>query len=246
MASSFWRGVGVGLLWVLGAMQVALAQSRGGPLAEADGAERTLSPYFFVRGDGATEQLPLKGTDVAVNIAGVIADVRVTQRYRNEGQNPIEAEYVFPGSTRAAVYGLTMTLADRRVVAEIREKEQARAEYQAAKSQGKSAALLEQHRPNVFKMNVANILPGDDIVVELRYTELIVPTDGTYEFVYPTVVGPRYVSPAEQAAPAPGEGWQASPYLPQGVEPTGEFRLKVSLNSAIPLKQTASPSHRVT
>src|SRR5688572_2984993 len=63
-----------------------------------DAADRTLSPYFFVHGDGATEQLPLKATDVQVSIAGVIADVKVTQRYRNDGKTPIEAEYVFPGS----------------------------------------------------------------------------------------------------------------------------------------------------
>ncbi len=214
---------------------------------EIPDGDRTLSPYFFVRGDGAIEQLPLKSTDVAIDIAGVIADVRLTQRYRNDGQTPIEAEYVFPGSTRAAVYGLTMTIGERRVVAEIREKGEARAEFQAARSAGKSAALLEQHRPNVFKMNVANIMPGDEIVVELRYTELIVPTGGVYEFVYPTVVGPRYASPAEQAAPtAAQDRWQSSPYLREAEEPVGEFKLRATLSSAIPLKRTASPSHQVS
>src|SRR5262245_32190562 len=96
--------------------------------ADVDDADRTQSPYFFVHGDGATDLLPLEATDVQVAIAGVIADVKVTQRYRNDGKTPIEAEYVFPGSTRAAVYGLTMTIGERRVVAEIREKEKARAE----------------------------------------------------------------------------------------------------------------------
>lgn len=201
------------------------------------GGEQTLSPYFFVHGDGATDQLPLKGTDVDISIAGVIADVKVTQRYRNDGKNTIEAEYVFPGSTRAAVYALSMAIGERRVVAEIREKDQARVEYQAAKSAGKSAALLEQQRPNVFKMNVANILPGDEIVVELRYTELIVPTDSVYEFVFPTVVGPRYVSHAEHSA--------ANPYLHEGVEPSSDFHLSAAINSGIPIKETSSPSHRV-
>ena len=70
----------------------------------------------------------------------------------------------------------------------------------AAKAQGKTAALLEQHLPNVFQMNVANIMPGDDVKVELRYTELLVPTDGKYQFVFPTVVGPRYRSPANKVA----------------------------------------------
>ena len=225
----------------LPALALAQAQTAGG-----DSADRTLSPYFFVRGDGSDEQLPLKGTDVQVSIAGVIADVKVTQRYRNDGSNPIEAEYVFPGSTRAAVHALTMTIGERRVVAQIREKQQARVEYDAAKAAGKSAALLEQHRPNVFKMKVANIMPGDVVEVELRYTELIVPVNSIYEFVYPTVVGPRYVSKAEHAAPpASRENWQSNPYLHAGEEPTSEFTLRAAINSGIAIKDTSSSSHRV-
>jgi Ca-activated chloride channel family protein len=95
------------------------------PASEDGEADRTLSPYFFVHGDGTTEQLPLKGTDVEVSVAGVIADVKVTQHYRNDGKNAIEAQYVFPGSTRAAVYALSMAIGERKVVAQIREKGEA-------------------------------------------------------------------------------------------------------------------------
>ena len=85
---------------------------------------------------------------------------------------------------------------------QIREKQQARIEYDSAKKEGKTAALLEQHLPNVFQMNVANIMPGDDVKVELRYTELLVPQAGNYQFVFPTVVGPRYNSPQSSQATA--------------------------------------------
>jgi Ca-activated chloride channel family protein len=146
--------------------------------------------------------LPLKSTHVDVRVSGVIADVTVVQTYKNEGQRAIEAKYVFPGSTRAAVHGMNVRLADRLITAKIREKQQARIEYDTAKKEGKTAALLEQHLPNVFQMNVANILPGDDVKVELRYTELLVPTDGNYQFVFPTVVGPRYNSPQSPARPS--------------------------------------------
>jgi Ca-activated chloride channel family protein len=226
---------------VLAALPMVADAQRAAP-TDGETTDRTLSPYFFVHGDGSVEQLPLKSTDVKVTIAGVIADVQVTQRYHNDGKTPIEAEYVFPGSTRAAVYGLTMTVGERRVEAQIREKEKARAEYAAAKSAGKNAALLEQQRPNVFKMNVANIMPGDDVAVELHYTELIVPTDGVYEFVYPTVVGPRYVSGAETARAQ--ENWQANPYLPDGTPPVSDFALRARINSGIPIKEATSPSHR--
>ncbi|MDQ7975468.1 MAG: VIT domain-containing protein, partial [Rhodocyclaceae bacterium] len=122
---------------------------------EAAPRQKTESPYFFVKSDSPdVDRLPLKGTDVDVRISGVIADVTVTQTYRNEGQRPIEAKYVFPGSTKAAVGGLTVRLADRLITAQIREKQQARIEYETAKQEGKTAALLEQQLPNVFQMNV--------------------------------------------------------------------------------------------
>ncbi len=171
--------------------------------AEDTDARVPESPYFHVHSDDpGVDALPLKATQVDVRIAGVIAAVTVTQHYRNEGQRPIEARYVFPGSTQAAVHAMTVRVGEREIVAQIREKQRARLEYDNAKREGKTTALLEQERPNVFSMNVANILPGDDVRVELQYTELIAPHDGRYRYVFPTVVGPRYRSPA--ASPANG------------------------------------------
>ncbi|BAU50245.1 vault protein inter-alpha-trypsin subunit [Sulfurifustis variabilis] len=214
-------------------------------LAGAGPADRTESPYFFVDSDDPeVDRLPLKATRVDVRIVGVIADVTVTQHYRNEGTRAIEARYVFPGSTRAAVYGMNVRLADRLLTARIREKAQARVEYDAAKREGKTAALLEQHRPNVFQMNVANILPGDDVAVELRYTELLVPTDGTYRFVFPTVVGPRYNGSPESGS-GTSEKWISMPFLHQGGLSNARFDLAVELATPIPLQAVSSPSHRI-
>lgn len=204
---------------------------------------KTESPYFFVKGgDPAIDRLPLKSTKVDVRISGVIADVTVTQQYKNEGTRPIEAKYVFPGSTKAAVHGMNVRLGDRLITAQIREKQQARIAYDQAKSEGKTAALLEQHLPNVFQMNVANILPGDDVRVELRYTELLVPSDANYQFVFPTVVGPRYNSPQSGQAQAK---WVAQPVLPAGEKSTGAFDIQVALASPIGLKEVRSQTHPV-
>ena len=157
------------------------------------GDDKTLSPYFVVKSNNSSvDNLPLQSTTADVKIAGVIADVQVTQVYKNNGRDALEALYVFPTSTKAAVYGMRMQIGDRIIDAEIKEKGQARKEYEAAKENGQRASLLEQKRPNVFQMNVANIMPGDVVKVILSYTEKLVPTEGTYEFVYPTVVGPRY------------------------------------------------------
>ncbi|MDZ4355478.1 MAG: VIT and VWA domain-containing protein [Variovorax sp.] len=204
---------------------------------------KTESPYFFVKSDDpSVDRLPLKGTEVAVKISGVIADVTVTQTYRNEGQRAIEAKYGFPGSTKAAVSGLNVRLADRLITAQIREKQQAKIEYDTAKKEGKTAALLEQHLPNVFQMNVANILPGDDVKVELRYTELLVPQSGNYQFVFPTVVGPRYNSPQSENAQAQ---WPAQPTLRAGVAPSTSFKLTASIDTPMGLKEIRSATHTI-
>jgi Ca-activated chloride channel family protein len=208
-------------------------------------ADKTLSPYFFVEGgDPSIDRLPLKDTRVDVAIAGVIADVTVRQVYENHGTRPIHIRYVFPASTRAAVHGMTMTVGNVRTVARIRERERAAREFEAAKSEGKSASLLEQSRPNVFTMKLANVLPGDTIVVELKYTELLVPTDGQYEFVYPTVVGPRYSEKRESDA-APQDEFVKAPYTRQGEAPRSEFHLSGVVSTGVPLQELGSPSHQV-
>ena len=211
--------------------------------ADDSDARRAESPYFHVSGsDGSVDRLPLKSTRVDVRIAGVIADVTVTQHYRNEGQRALEARYVFPGSTTSAVYAMNVRLGERLLTAKIREKQQARIEYETAKQEGKTTTLLEQHRPNVFEMNVANILPGDDVAVELRYTELLTPHDAVYGFVFPTVVGPRYNSPQGAAA---GEKWVSTPHLPAGLPSPAAFEIKVTLDTPVPVKEIASRSHEV-
>jgi Ca-activated chloride channel family protein len=208
-------------------------------------ADKTLSPYFFVEGgDPAIDRLPLKDTRVDVAIAGVIADVTVRQVYENGGSRPIHARYVFPASTRAAVYGMTMTVGNVRTVARIRERETANREFEAAKREGKNASLLEQSRPNVFTMKLANVMPGDTIVVELKYTELLVPTDGLYEFVYPTVVGPRYSEKTERQA-APQDMFVKAPYTRQGELPRSEFHFAGTLSTGVPLQELTSPSHQL-
>jgi Ca-activated chloride channel family protein len=237
-------GLGRVIFAVLVALLAAAALLAWSPAyADDSEARKAESPYFHVASsDASVDRLPLKSTRVDVRIAGVIADVTVTQHYRNEGQRAIEARYVFPGSTASAVYAMNVRLGERLLVAKIREKQQARIEYETAKQEGKTTALLEQHRPNVFEMNVANILPGDDVAVELRYTELLTPRDAVYGFVFPTVVGPRYNSPQGAAAAEKGI---ATPYLKAGAASESAFEIKVTLDTPMPLKAIASRSHAV-
>ncbi|MCD4814549.1 VWA domain-containing protein [bacterium] len=214
-------------------------------LVPEDNLDKTLSPYFFVKSDNPrVDRLPLKSTRADVIISGVIADVKITQVYKNEGKNTLEAVYVFPASSRAAVYAMRMTVGKRIIEAKIQERKKARETYEKALAEGKTASLLEQQRPNVFQMNVGNILPGDEIKVELNYTELMVPKDSTYAFVYPTVVGPRYSEQTEKTA-GTQDKWVANPYLKEGKDAPFTFGFDLTINSGIPIARLTSPSHDI-
>jgi Ca-activated chloride channel family protein len=215
-----------------------------GPLdgTDAERGDHSLAPYLYVDGgDPETERLPLRETSAQVNVAGVIAHVAVRQVFENGGKKPIEAVYVFPASTRAAVHGMRMKIGQRVVEAKIDRRAAARATYEAAKAQGKRTSLLEQERPNVFTMNVANIMPGDRIEVQLDYSELLVPEDATYEFVFPTVVGPRYTGGADPQK----DQWMANPHLPAGAPSPTKFDLGVHLETGVGIKEMSSPSHGI-
>jgi len=209
------------------------------------GPDRSLAPHFVVEGDqSVVDGLPMKSTRADVQVAGVIARVRVTQTYKNEGKKPIEAKYVFPGSTRAAVFGMTMHVGTRKIKAKIEKREAARRIYEQAKQQGKTASLLEQQRPNVFEMNVANILPGDEIRVILDYTEALVPDGGTYEFVYPAVVGPRYTEMNKKTADGHSK-FSNQPYTRAGKKAKYDWDVQLGIDAGMPIHGLASPSHRI-
>ncbi len=208
--------------------------------AQNENADKSLSPYFLVNNAAPnTDALPLKSTTADVKIAGLIADVTVRQTYANTGSVPLECTYVFPASTRAAVYAMQMKVGNRVINARIREKMQAKREYEAAKSAGKRVSLLEQNRPNVFQMKVANIRPNDVVEVTLQYTEMIVPTEGVYQFVYPTVVGPRYNGTADSSKNA----FAAQPYLKKGSASPYVFDIQVALTSGVPIQNIHSKTH---
>jgi Ca-activated chloride channel family protein len=204
--------------------------------------DKTLAPYFFVQGDPNVDRLPLKDTRVEISVSGVIADVKVVQTYRNEGLRPINATYVFPASTRAAVYAMRMHIGDEVIVAKIKEREEAKKDFEKAKEEGKSASLLEQDRPNVFSMKLANVMPQEEVNIELRYTELLVPTDGTYEVVFPTVVGPRYASKSSGKSQ---DEFVSTPYLHQGEQPPSTFHISAKVSAGVPIQGLDCPSHTV-
>ncbi len=208
-------------------------------------SDKTESPYFFVKTENTgADPLPLVSTEAIVDIAGVIAHVKIIQQYKNNGTKALEAVYVFPASTRAALHSMKIRIGERSIEAKIQEKEKARNEYQAALTNGQTAALLEQQRPNVFQMNVGNIHPGDQLMVEMEYTELLIPEEGIYSFVFPTVVGPRYSNPTGALASTDNQ-WVSNPYTPEGEKPLYTFHLDCQLRAGMPIQDVKCTSHSV-
>ena len=208
-------------------------------------------PYMELKSGLKAADFPLISTQVDAKITDGIVRATIIQEYRNQQPVPIEAIYTFPLSTRAAVHAMEMQLGQRVIKAQIKEKVEARKIYLNAKAANKAASLLEQKRPNVFQSKVANIQPGETVTVTLTFTELIVPEDNTYEWVFPTVVGPRYHGTGDEAADQADLEWVQSPYLEtakaktQGVpviEP--EFQLQATVKTSLKLQAFQCPSHK--
>lgn len=183
---------------------------------------------------------PLKHTDVNAEISGFLARVTVTQEFQNNSQDPIEAIYRFPLPGDAAVDDMEMLIGKRAVKGVIRKKEEARKIYEDARNSGRAAALLDQERPNIFTQSVANIMPGDSVKITIRYVETMKYEEGTYEFSFPMVVGPRY-TPQSQT----DSGQVTVNRTPEGTRAGHDINVKVSLDAGMALNQVSSPSHGV-
>jgi Ca-activated chloride channel family protein len=145
-------------------------------------------------------------TDVTLDVRGLVAAATVNQQYVNTTDEPLEAVYVFPLPHDAAVYDLEIRIGNRLIHSAIREREEAKRVYEAAKSAGQRAALVEEERPNIFTASVANLMPGDHADVRLRYVEPLAWDEGKVRLTFPMVVGPRYI-PGHQATGHSGTGW---------------------------------------
>jgi Ca-activated chloride channel family protein len=144
-------------------------------------------------GDGGTT-LPLTAVEIEAEIRGMVATTIVRQTYRNTHAVGIEATYIFPLPDRAGVTAFTADLAGRRVKGELRERGEARREYDEAITAGHRAAIAEEERSGVFTMRVGNLQPGEDAVITLTLTGPLAVEDGVAEFRFPLVVAPRYIA----------------------------------------------------
>ena len=196
----------------------------------------------------------LLNTDVNIQVNGLVARISVMQEFRNEGSEWVEGIYVFPLPDEAAVDHMRLYIGERFIEGDIREREQARKEYEQAKQQGKKTSLVEQQRANLFTTSVANIGPGETVIVEIEYLENIRYDDGTFSLRFPMTLTPRYI-PGEASADRKGNGWSpdttqvddASLITPPmvGLSKGHRVSLQAHINAGMPLEIIASRYHPV-
>ncbi len=198
---------------------------------------------------------PLKHTDVRAGIAGFLARVTVTQQFQNTATHAIEAVYVFPLPDNSAVDDMTIRVGDRVVRGIIKKRAEAQAMYERARREGKVAALLDQERPNVFTQSVANILPGAEVTVTISYVQMLNYEEGSWEFVFPMVVGPRYVPGNATGNQASGrepdtdqvpDGSRITPPItPEGTRAGHDISIALAIDAGVPIYKVRSKSHEV-
>src|SRR5712671_6252609 len=240
---------------VAGMFGVSASRSSGGLVGAQTGV--TQGGLQVVDPNGKPKAVcPLKHTDVKAQISGFLSRVVVTQEFENPFPEKIEAVYTFPLPQNSAVDDMTMTVGDRTVRGKILRREEAQAVYEAAKSNGQTASLLDQERPNIFTQSVANILPGEQIKITISYVETLKYEDGSYEFIFPMVVGPRYVPGSPTGAQGTGfapdtnqvpDASRVTPQpVPEGMRAGHDVSIDVVLDAGVPIDVLNSKTHDVT
>ena len=243
------------ILCVAGYITLAKISGHRGPVFTASASITQGSLQVVNPEKGPVSLCPLKHTSVKAEISGFLSRVVVTQEFENPFYDTIEAVYTFPLPQNAAVDDMTMTVGSRTVLGRIKRREEARAVYEAARASGRVASLLDQERPNIFTQSVANIMPGEQVKITISYVEALKYEDGSYEFVFPMVVGPRYI-PGSPVGKQAG-GWapdtdrvpDASRITPQ-VAPKGtraghDISIEVALDAGVPLDGLNTVLHEV-
>ncbi|OIO31113.1 MAG: hypothetical protein AUJ18_06825 [Candidatus Hydrogenedentes bacterium CG1_02_42_14] len=187
-----------------------------------------------------TSVLALRKTDVAIHVIGPFAEIEVIQYYNNPADFPITVGYTFPLPENAAIRELEMVTDSRILRADIKELEEARKIYSAAEEAGNGAVLVEQIRDNIFRSSIANIGPGKDLAVRIRYSQRVPIQTGQYRLLFPTVVAPRYCPASE-----PEKNLFDLPYVPSSL-PGHSISINVSIDAGVPISNISSATHEIT
>lgn len=245
------RGTGVVRILVVLVMvcvaSLALVSARA---QSAPGEDPFANGGLVLRGKGVAGELPAVrlGTDIKAEVSGSVARVTVTQAFRNTSDQWMEATYLYPLPDNGAVDDLKVIVGDRILIGKIREREEAREIYEIALAEGRQAGLVEQERPNMFRSNVANVGPGETVLVAIEFQAPVRQLGEEYALRLPLVVAPRYVPPHTTRTRA---GWGqalrvtaplAAPEISEVLNPVS---IRVDLDTGFVPSEIDSPYHPI-
>lgn len=195
-----------------------------------------------------TGECILRGTDVNAKISGYMAEVTITQQFENDRRRTIDAIYQFPLPDNATVHTMKMQVADRVIEGIIKERSEAEQDYKDAAARGNTAALLNEERPNIFTQQLANVEAGKLVTITITYTAQLPFENGTFAFIFPTVIGPRF-SPSgvgPEIANNPSYAEARNRNRSHVTQRTGRnLALHVSIDAGMPISNIQSLSHEV-
>ena len=232
----------------------------GATLSLQESAAGRIAGLSLALADGASIEAPRMQNSVVMDISGMLARVRVSQRFRNPSDDWVEGVYRFPLPETAAVDRLRLVIGERVIEGEIRPRAQAQESYRQARQSGRRASLLSQQRPNIFTTAVANIGPGEEVSIELEYQQSLDYDQGRFAIRYPMVIAPRYIPGVplarDQIGGFAGDGWaidsdqvpdasQITPPVVSAGESAPTTELEIHLDPGFPLSALTSSYHAV-
>jgi len=250
---------------LIGSVALAVSPTQAAELQSAPfikpGDARSGS-LLLKNGDNTYADATRLGIDVDLTVSGPTIRARVTQLFRNPTKDWMEATYVYPLPEGGAVDALKMVVGDRVIVGDIKERQQARVIYEQARQNGQKAALTEQERPNIFTNSVANIGPGETVLVQIEYQEPVHQSGNEFSLRVPMVVGPRYnpapvVQSVDLRDDGSGSGTSTSDPVPDRDRisprvldpaenaPVNPTSITIRLQAGFPLGEVKSQYHQV-
>lgn len=173
------------LLISICAWGVTIAQAQGvivpGPCGRCPRPPRPMPP--------PPRALPVASIKIDTKIQSQVATTHVEQVFRNDSDATLEGTYFFPIPESASITEFAIWDGDRRLVGEVRSREEARRIYDDIVRRQRDPGLLEYAGKDLFQASIFPILPHSDKKLEITYTQVVKAESGTVAYRYPLGMG---------------------------------------------------------
>ena len=185
------------------------------------------------------QDLNLEGVKARGRIVGRMLDMHLEQRYRNLESTNVEVVYTFPLPWQAVLLGLKVELNGETLKGAVKVRSTGRAQYEEALSEGDTGVLLTVNHDGTYTLELGNLMAGESCVVQLHYTQVLQPEQGSLRVMLPTTLAPRYGDPIADGGYEP----HSVPEVDPGME--YPFDIQLTVMGELVTAQIGSPTHPV-